>query len=43
MTEIVPYKLTPQVPRQASWDATVRFDRSRYSISARTRRQARSG
>jgi len=32
VTEIVPYTLTAQVPRQAGWNATVCFDRSRYSI-----------
>ena len=32
VTEIVPYTLTAHVPRQAGWNATVRFDRSRYSI-----------
>lgn len=29
---ITPYLLSQQVPRQAAWDASVRFDRSRYSI-----------
>jgi transposase len=32
VTEIAPYTLAQQVQRQAGWDATVRFDRSRYSI-----------
>lgn len=32
VTSISPYILAPQVQRQAAWDATVRFDRSRYSI-----------
>lgn len=29
---IAPYRVVQPVPRQAGWDATVRFDRSRYSI-----------
>ncbi|MGH9959138.1 MAG: IS21 family transposase [Pyrinomonadaceae bacterium] len=29
---IAPYLVGQQVPRQAGWDATVRFERSRYSI-----------
>jgi hypothetical protein len=32
VTAIVPYEVGQQVQRQAGWDATVRFDRSRYSI-----------
>jgi len=32
VSAIVPYEVGQRVPRQAGWDATVRFDRSRYSI-----------
>jgi Mu transposase-like protein len=32
LNAIAPYRLVQPVPRQAGWDATVRFDRSRYSI-----------
>lgn len=32
VNSISPYLVSQQVPRQAGWDATVRFDRSRYSI-----------
>jgi transposase len=32
VSAIGPYEVGQQVPRQAGWDATVRFDRSRYSI-----------
>lgn len=32
LNSITPYQLSQQLPRQAGWDATVRFDRSRYSI-----------
>ena len=31
-SSIVPYQVGQQLERQASWEATVRFDRSRYSI-----------
>ena len=32
VSSMVPYEVGLQVQRQAAWDATVRFDRSRYSI-----------
>ncbi len=32
LNSISPYQMGQQVQRQAGWDATVRFDRSRYSI-----------
>ncbi len=32
VSSITPYQVGQQVPRKAGWDATVRFDRSRYSI-----------
>lgn len=32
VNSISPYQVGQQLPRQASWEATVRFDRSRYSI-----------
>ena len=32
VSSIAPYILAQPVQRQAAWDATVRFDRSRYSI-----------
>jgi hypothetical protein len=32
ISSIAPYQVGQQVQRQAGWDATVRFDRSRYSI-----------
>lgn len=34
VTSISPYILAQQVQRQAAWDATVRFDPSRYSDPA---------
>jgi transposase len=32
VSSIAPYLVGQQVQRQAAWDATVRFDRSRYSV-----------
>jgi len=32
VSSIAPYQVGQQVQRQASWEATVRFDRSRYTI-----------
>lgn len=33
VSAIMPYEVAQRAPRQAGWDALVRFDRSRYSIA----------